>query len=240
MYYPCHTELSKIESSMSEAGFRRWRNARGQFIGWVRYSPQQTRESILLFHGNAGCAPGWIHYADGFQAAATGNFYIVEYPGYGGRPGKPSQKSILNAAEDAVRSLDTHCRLSVVGESLGTGAACYTAGKFDASVTGLLLVAPYNNMQAVAQSHMPLFPIRWMLKDKYTSDAWLRNYHGPLATVLGEKDTVIPHELGQKLFDGFAGPKKLWLQTGATHDDVHQFPKERWNEINAFWDNASK
>jgi fermentation-respiration switch protein FrsA (DUF1100 family) len=240
MYFPCRTDVSKIASSMTEAGFEKWRNAHGELIGWVRRSPERTGKSVILFHGNAGCAPGWTHYADGLQAVAKVDFYIVEYPGYGGRVGKPSQRSILNAADNAVRSVEDHCRLYVVGESLGTGPACYVAGKYDRAVAGILLVAPYNNMRAVAQSHLPLFPVRWMLKDKYTSDAWLSEYHGPLATILAENDTVVPHELGQKLFDGYLGPKKLWLEPGASHDDVHQFPTSLWNEIVAFWANSSR
>lgn len=235
MYFPCHTSLREIEAEMSKAGFQKWQNAKGDFIGWVRKAGEPAHKSVLLFHGNAGCAPGWVHYADGYQSQAKADFYILEYPGYGGRRGKPSKQSILNAADEAVHSVANHCKLFVVGESLGTGPACYVAGKFDSEVNGLLLTAPYNNMRAVARSHLPLFPIRWMLKDNYTSDLWLQNYHGPLATILAEKDSVVPHELGQKLFDDYRGPKKLWMQNNATHDDVHQFPATLWAEVIAFW-----
>lgn len=225
---------------MAEAGFQKWQNNHGEFIGWVRRPAERSGKAVVLFHGNAGCAPGWIHYADGLQAVAKVDFYIIEYPGYGGRSGRPSQPSILNAAEEAIRSLAAHCQLFVVGESLGTGPACYVAGKFDRSVTGLLLVAPYNNMQAVAQSHLPLFPIRWMLKDKYPSDDWLRTYHGPLAVVLAQNDNVVPSRLGQSLFDGYTGPKKRWLEPGASHDDVHHFCATLWKEFLDFWESQSK
>ena len=36
-----------------------------------------------MLHGNAGCAPAWFHYAEGFQTFEPVDFYILEYPGYG-------------------------------------------------------------------------------------------------------------------------------------------------------------
>jgi len=121
---------------------------------------------------------------------------------------------------------------------LGSGPACYLAGKYGAKVKGVFLVAPYNNMAAAASAHLPLFPVKWMLKDKYPSDQWLKDYHGPLAVMLGGKDEIIPSELGRRLFDGYGGPKKLWFEPAATHDDLHAGAPAAANVVMAFWNNG--
>jgi alpha-beta hydrolase superfamily lysophospholipase len=164
------------------------------------------------------------------------DFYIVEYPGYGGRKGKPTQVSILAAAEDALGNIHGNGPVFLVGESLGTGVATYLAGKHDREIARVFLVAPYDLMTAVAASHLPLFPVKWMLHDKYPSSTWLQGYHGRLAVLLAGKDTVVPRELGQNLFDGYGGLKKLWVEPGATHEDVHRPKKEVFRNVLEFWD----
>lgn len=237
LYYPCKLSIRGQQPIAARVGFRPWENVKGESIGWFR--PSQTApavRTILLLHGNAGCASGWFHYADGFQAAEPIDFYILEYPGYGGRSGKPTQLTILRAVDEAFASLRHNCGLYLIGESLGTGPACYLAGRYPAETRGLYLVAPYNNMASAAGSHLPLFPVKLMLKDKYPSDQWLRHFRGPLAVMLGGNDTVIPNQLGQSLFDGYSGPKKLWFDPTATHDDLHAKAHEAAREILEFWD----
>jgi pimeloyl-ACP methyl ester carboxylesterase len=240
IYYPCSTTFAEAEPEAAKIWFRPWLGTNGQPIGWVRSSTRgQATSAILLTHGNAGCAFGWFHFADGFQAVEPADFYILEYPGYGGRPGAPSEKSILAAADEAFNSIEQTCSVFLVGESIGTGPACYLAGKHNERIGGVFLVAPYNNLASAAQAHLPLFPVKWMLKDRYPSDEWLRNYRGPLAVLLAEKDTVVPSELGQKLYGGYEGRKKLWIEPSATHDDVNQPRAEIYREVVKFWETAS-
>jgi len=194
----------------------------------------------MLLHGNGGCALDWVHYADNFQAIEPMDFYILEYPGYGGRAGSPTQTNIIRAAEEAFKAMPEKCLLYVVGESLGTGVATWLAGKHDQNMRGVFLVAPYNNLSAVAQSHLPLFPVKLMLKDKYPSDEWIENYHGPLAIVLAEKDEVVPMRFGRELYEEYRGPKKLWIEAGATHDDVHSPRTELCKEVVEFWNENTR
>lgn len=236
LYYPCKLSINEAQPTAAKSGFKPWAKA-GELIGWFRPSQSgPATRTILLLHGNAGCASGWFHYAEGFQAAEPIDFYILEYPGYGGRSGTPTQSTILRAADEAINSIPKNCAIYVVGESLGTGPACYLAGKYSEKVKGVYLVAPYNNMAGAAGVHLPLFPVKWMLKDKYPSDRWLKDYRGPIAVMLGGNDTVIPNELGRKLFDGYMGPKKLWFVPTATHDDLHEGAPAAAKEILTYWD----
>ena len=235
MYFPCTSSHGELEGEAKKDGFGRWRHSQGRVIGWFRPSQAPAKQCVVVLHGNAGCAIDRFHYADRFQALAPMDFYVFEYPGYGGRDGSPSQSTILRAAEEALKSIPADCSVFLIGESLGTGVAAYLAGAHPDRVHGMLLIAPYNNMTAVAKKHMSLFPVRAILRDRYPADKWLAQYRGQVAVLLAEHDEVIPSELGRALFDGYDGPKKLWTEPDRGHNDLHLAPDSVWREVVAFW-----
>lgn len=236
MYFPSRGSQRELEREAAQEGFKPWRNGEGNAIGWHRAAQSAAAKwCVLVIHGNAGNATHRFHYADSFQPIAPMDFYVLEYPGYGGRGGAPSQTNILRAAEEALNCLPAEAAVFLISESLGTGAAAYLAGRHQERIRGALLIAPYNNMTAVAQKHMPLFPVRAILRDRYPADTWLATYRGPLAVLLAGRDTVIPTELGRALFDGYEGPKKLWIEPELGHNDLHMPRAGVWNEVVAFW-----
>ena len=159
----------------------------------------------------------------------------MEYPGYGARAGSPSQQSLCEAADEAILLLAKDGPVYVIGESLGTGVAAYLAGAHPEAVAGLLLIAPYHNLGDVAQHQMPVFPAKWMLWDRFPSAENLRNYHGRVAVLLAGQDTVVPNKFGRRLYDSYAGPKKLWEVPEATHNDLPNRPEAWWRELLVFW-----
>jgi uncharacterized protein len=240
MYFPCTISPADLGAKAEKAGFKTWADASGQPIGWHRAAGQPSRRCVLIFHGNAGCATDRFHYADSFQAVEPMDIFILEYPGYGGRAGSPSQAAILRAAQQALNSIPESCSVFVVGESLGTGVAAWLAGTYPERIRGVYLVAPYNKMTAVAQRHLPLFPVKAMLRDKYPAEQWLAQYRGPMAVLLAGRDEVVPTELGRQLFDGYRGPKKLWIEPEAGHNDVHRPRSNTWKEVVEFWNEHAR
>jgi len=236
MYFPCKTSQAELERDAAREGFTPWLNTEGSAIGWYRATHQPpAKRCVLVIHGNAGCAPDRFHYAYAFQAIEPMDFYLLEYPGYGGRKGKPSQGTILRAADEALKNISSGCCVFLIAESLGTGVAAYLAGAHPDRIRGVLLIAPYNKMTAVAQRHLPLFPVRAMLRDKYPASTWLARYRGPVAVLLAGRDEVVPTEFGRALFDGYAGPKKLWLEPDLGHNELHTPRDGVWEEVVAFW-----
>ena len=237
MYFPCRETLTGLQARAEANQFESWHNGRGEFIGWKRLiTNRPTAGQVLILHGNAGCALDRTPYADALQRVAPLDVYILEYPGYGCCAGSPSETSIFRAATEAISLPTLASKTYLIGESLGTGVACYLAGTSAQSVAGVLLIAPYNNMTSVAQHHMRIFPVRWMLKDKYRSDLHLKNYPGPVAFLLAGRDTVVPSRFGRRLYEGYGGPKKLWEEPGAGHDEIHDMNFNWWKEVIGFWE----
>jgi pimeloyl-ACP methyl ester carboxylesterase len=245
LYFPTTGPLTALEEAARTQHFESWTNPAGQHIGWKRRSGVSTNcAQVMILHGNAAHALAWTDFADALQKVAPLDVFILEYPGYGARPGKPSEKSIFKAAREGLSLLDPNRKIYLVGESLGTGVAAYLAGlsgKETAdihapTVAGVMLIAAYNNLAAVGQSHMYIFPVRLLLVDRYASDKHLRNYSGPVGFLIGGRDQVIPDRFGRKLYEGYRGPKRLWEDPTAGHDQLHFRELDWWKAVINFWE----
>lgn len=237
IYFPSRANDAELSRAASAQGFKAWKNSRGETIGFRSCSaPGDTRPplAVMITHGNAGMAVHRGEFASLLRAAAPDHavsVYILEYPGYGARSGRPSQHSFLAAADEAIASIPTEVPLILLGESIGTGVACATAATHPGRIKGLLLLAPFDSLAAVARHHYPLLPVSWLMRDKYPSEEWLKNYHGPVAIILAANDTIVPAELGRKLHDTYAGPKKLIIADQADHNDLlHSLPPSAWHD----------
>jgi uncharacterized protein len=203
--------------------------------GYVRpdFAGPASRGTIVVFHGNAGCAFDRTYYVDAFAARGFRTF-LYEYPGYGGRPGSPSATSIVGNARALIRSLDQagDGPIYVWGESVGSGIAALVCNDATLPVHGLALLTPWDSLTHAAASHYPFVPVSLLLWDKYDSIANLAHFEHPICVVCSTKDTILPLPLGLNLFALLAGPKKLILQEGCGHNDWPNSPQLTW------WDDA--
>jgi len=239
IYFPPVFSPDQADEVGGSQKLKRWNDPDGKPIGWQRPAPTQPAQGqVLITHGNAGCAVQCGHYADIIQQAAPLDVFIVEYPGYADRPGKPTERTLYESANEAFELLATNAPIYVVGESLGTGVAAYLAGRFPKRVAGLALLAPYNRLADVAQPHFPILPVRWFLCDRFPAEDYLRNYNGPVAFLTAGRDAVVPEKFGQRLYDSYAGPKRLWEFPQGDHGTVMIQPPETWRQISEFWQAA--
>ncbi len=236
LYLPVVRSPATVDQMARVKGMARWTNSSGQCIGMKRiYTNQPATGCVLMMYGNASSAIGCSVYADVIQQVAPLDFYVLEYPGYEDRPGAPSRESLLAAGKEALQSLGTNQPIYLVGESLGTGVASFLAGEFPEKISGLMLLSPYHRLADVAQSHYPLLPARWILQDDFWSENYLHNYHGLVGVMIDGQDEVVPATFGHRLFDGFAGPKKLWEYPHCHHVQLGESPETFWKAVTAFW-----
>lgn len=238
IYFPPHHTPHEIEQSAASQHLECWLDTSGTPIGWKRLLTNQPAQGdVLVMHGNGGCAYQCGHYADVIQAVAPMNVFLLEYPGYENRPGSPSEKSIDAAADEAIDLLPTNAPIYLVGESLGTGVASYLAGKYSNKVSGVVLLAPYNSLVAVAHERMPFLPVTLLLRDRFPSQDYLRTYHGPLAVLVSGEDKIVPEKLGLRLFDSYnGGPKFLREFPDGDHGTPMFQPPKMWQQIIQFWE----
>jgi len=236
VYFPSVFTREQVDRMAQSARLERWTNSAGQFIGLKRSSPRQPAEgTVVIMYGNGSTAIGCDHYANDIQGVGAFDVFILEYPGYEDRPGSPSQGSLFNAADEVFRTLPTNQPIYLVGESLGGGVASYLAGTYSNKIAGAVLISPFNRLTDVAQNHCPLLPVRLLLVDRFPSEEYLRHYQGKVGITVDGGDTVVPEKFGLRLYNGYAGPKKLWEFPYGGHCQIMGRPSEFWKEAVEFW-----
>jgi pimeloyl-ACP methyl ester carboxylesterase len=242
IYLPMRAPEATMGAVAADAGLRPWRDSAGTIIGWrsQHAGGEVASNRLLVFHGNAGYALMRIHFVHGFESIDNGAAWEVtlfEYPHFGARPGTLGEKSIRAAAIEAVRQMKSEDSrpLFVLGESLGSGPACAVAAQEPQAVAGIVLITPYRSLAAMAHHRFPMFPTGWILRDRWDNDRELRQVRGPVAVLLAEHDEVIPIAQGRALFDSVAGPKRLWVLPGATHNTLpYELTAAWWREVSVF------
>ena len=229
MYYPMRVSESNALALAGTDGLEPWRDDDGNIIGWRPADSNPEADILLFFHGNAGFGAQRGYMVHGFSPRMT--VYIMEYPGYGTRAGRPSEQAFYRAAAaafSALREAHPDQQIFLGGESLGSGVACHLAGRFPDKVAGLFLSTPFNHLVDVARYHYPVFPVRWLMRDRYHSAKHLAAYDGPLALLLAGRDEVVPARFGHKLADAYAGPTRIWLQEDRSHNTLDYRPGSTW------------
>jgi pimeloyl-ACP methyl ester carboxylesterase len=235
IYFPTRIPPNVIQSVAKEHGFEPWKNPAGQIIGWKTPTNRPAAGSVLIVHGNAGCALGRDYIAQPIHAAAALDVFVLEYPGYGARGGSPSETTMVAAAEEAFQMLSTNAPRYVVSESIGTGVACALARNHPADVSGMALFVPYSNLASVAQKHFPFLPAYFLLRDRFNPGDCLRSYRGPVQFVVAGSDEILGPDTGEKLCAGYGGPKRLEVIPGARHNDVSGQTASWWRKVFIFW-----
>jgi len=236
LYHPRHVPAEQVEALAKQARLERWRDASGEAIGFKRLSSSQPASGqVLILYGNGGSATGCAHYADDIQGEAALDVFILDYPGYADRTGSPTERNLYRAADQALQTLATNLPTYLLGESLGTGVAAYLAGSQPDRIAGVVLLSPFDGVANVAQDRFPFLPTRFLLIDRFSSADHLRGYCGPVAVMVDGRDNVVPERFGRRLYDGYAGPKKLWEFPKHGHIRIGEPRARFWREVLSFW-----
>ena len=145
---------------------------------------------------------------------------LAEYPGYGGRPGSPSEEALIDDALETVRRAHAQFGepIQLWGESLGSAVVAGVVAELDRPVMGIVLLTPWDRLTDVAQRHYPVLPVRWLLRDRFDSVVRLRDYRGRSAVLVAEHDQIVPAARGHRLFGSLEGAKHLWTFEGRGHN----------------------
>jgi hypothetical protein len=181
-----------------------------------------ARPAIIYFGGNAEDVGANIADFDAaFPARAV---YLVNYRGYGGSTGRPSEAALTADAEAVYDSLRArHDPISVVGRSLGSGVAVALAAR--RPLERLILITPFDSIAAVAADHFPWLPVRTLLRDRYDSLQRIGDVHSPTLVVVAEHDEVVYRARSDALIAAIAPSlRHTVMLAGATHNDVSLHP----------------
>ncbi len=190
-----------------------------QLRAWyVPPASETTGTAVLVLPGNAGNrsfrAPLARVLADHGLAVL-----LVDYRGYAGNPGQPSEAGLVADAEAAHAYLsgrDNVERIVVFGESLGAAVAVGLAK--DTKVHGVVLRSPFTSLADVGRVHYPFLPVRLLLRDRFDVLEAVGDLQAPVVVVAGEADTIIPPEQSRAVAE--AAGAELIMVPSADHNDA--------------------
>ena len=191
--------------------------------GW--FVPGRDETTLVWFHGNAGNIAHRVDNVAELHAKLGVSVFIFDYRGYGKSEGEVSEHGTYLDAEAAlvyVRSRDgvAEDRLVLFGRSLGCAVAVETATRSE--VYAVVLESPFTSLRAMARRHYPLLsPISLLIKTKYDCLAKIADIDAPLMVLHGDRDEVVPYEMGREIFEAANPPKRFYAIEGAGHNDTY-------------------
>ena len=200
--------------------------------GWFHLK-NSNKKTILFLHGNAGNLDNRIDKLN-FLGNMDINFLIISWRGYSGNPGNPSETGLYKDALGGIEWLNkkgiSNDRIILYGESLGTAIATEVAQ--NENFAGIILEAPFTSMVDMGQKIYPIFPVKFLLKDKYESKNKIKNIKSPILVLHGRKDKIVPFYMGEKIFEMANSPKFKYFTD--LDDHMMNFDEKLVNEIDLF------
>lgn len=189
---------------------------------WYVPAPRAScRPTVLVAGGNAGHRGFRAPLIQALGAAGFG-VLLMDYRGYGGNPGAPSEQGLAADIRAAHRFLTVDQaipagELVYFGESLGAAVVTELAAEYPPAA--LVLRSPFRDLAAVAQEHFPFLPVRWLLRDRFPVADTVAGLRVPTLVIYGTADTVVPPEQSRAVADGAGGPVETLVVPGADHND---------------------
>jgi len=214
IYYPVR------ESTAPDASPMRFVVGGADIKVWTVLRPGPS--ALIYFGGNAedvGASIG--RFAD---LLPEHSLYFVNYRGYGGSTGEPTERALAGDAIALYDHLRTrHAEIHVLGRSLGSGVAVQLASERE--VSRLALVTPFDSLVDVAAAHFPWMPVGLLMRDRYDSVGRAPLVASESLVVIAEADEIIPRARSDALVSAFRENPRVVILEGARHNEIDLDPR---------------
>jgi pimeloyl-ACP methyl ester carboxylesterase len=229
IYYPDASAVPPASDVIAGARDVTLRTSDGLELGaWFLPAPARHRPpddmAVLFAPGNGGNRRGRADFAVALRQRGFA-VLLMDYRGYGGNPGSPSESGVAADALAAVAALEELGyppeRTIYFGESLGTGVVATL--QRERPPAGIVLRSPFTELADVGSHHYPWLPVRLLLRDAFPVLELVRSSEVPTTVVYGDRDSVVPTELSARVASGTASLFEEVVLKGADHNDGVMF-----------------
>ena len=183
-----------------------------------------TGMAVLVAPGNGGNRAGRAGFADELTSRGLA-VLLMDYRGYGGNPGRPSEDGLAADADAAVVALEElgypPRRTVYFGESLGSGVVAALQRRHPPA--GVVLRSPFTELADVGAHHYPWLPVRALLRDRFPVMEHLTASDVPITVIYGDRDSVVPTVLSARVADHAPSLAERVVIPGADHNDPVMF-----------------
>ena len=186
--------------------------------------PDDEPVVVIGFGGNAWNASVLAAYLH--QIYPKADAVAFHYRGYGPSEGRPSAAALLADAAviyDFVATQADASAIVAVGISIGSGVAAHLAKQ--RPLDGLILVSPFDSLEALGREHYWWLPVRWLLRHRMDVANDLRGTNVPTAVIAGERDDIVPPRRTEPVRRAIRNLVLDRTVAGAGHNDLFQRPE---------------
>jgi fermentation-respiration switch protein FrsA (DUF1100 family) len=180
--------------------------------------------AVLVAPGNGGNRIGRLGLANELRSRGLA-VLLMDYRGYGGNPGSPSEDGLARDAMAAAVALEELGypaeRTIYFGESLGTGVVAALQSR--RTPAGVVLRSPFPALADVGAHHYPWLPVRLLLKDEFPVTRHLSDTSVSVTVIYGDADSVVPTTLSAEVADRTPSLDERLVIPGADHNDEVMF-----------------
>lgn len=227
IYFPTRTSRTAPTPAVSGAAAVEeiWLDASdGVRVHGIYAGREGAFADLLFFHGNAGNLYDRLDNVAGLLQSGF-NVFILDYRGYGKSDGVPSEEGLYRDGEAAYAYLTATrgvapSRIVLFGRSLGTTVAIELGTRH--AVGALIVESGFTSAPEVGRLHYGWLPglVMRAMTHEFDSLSKVRRLRAPALYVHGGMDTIIPTEMGRRLFEASSEPKEWYEIPGAGHNDT--------------------
>lgn len=184
------------------------------------YVPPRAGGPVLVWsHGNAGNIDSRRSVLLALAGRGLG-VLAYDYRGYGRSEGSPSEAGVYLDATAAYDDLVTRgadpAAIVCFGESLGGAVSIELATR--RRCRAVIAVSTFTRLADLARRHYGLLGV--LAGGRFDSVARLPRVSAPVLIAHGDRDEIVPFEMGERLFAAASGPRRFVRLAGAGHNDV--------------------
>jgi uncharacterized protein len=156
----------------------------------------------------------------------------IDYRGFGKSTGESPSEQL--SYEDAQAAWDYLVKAApgreryIVGHSLG-GAIAVELALRRPEASGVVLEATFTSIRDMVQyTAWRMLPVGLILTQEFDTIAKIPKIRPPLIVVHGTSDTVVPFEMGERLFAAAPGPKRFIRVEGGNHHNLSSVANDQY------------
>lgn len=173
---------------------------------------------VVVLPGNAGNRAGRAPLARDLGALGL-SVLLIDYRGYGGNPGSPTEDGLVADARAAMTWVEDRAGIEHVvlfGESLGAAVALAAAA--DRPPAALVLRSPFTSVVDVARAHYGPVPAA-LVRDRFPSVQRISEVDVPVLVLATEADEVVPFEQSRRVAEAGGDDVELVRLPATGHND---------------------
>jgi len=196
-------------------------------LGYRLYCQGYRSPLIVYFHGNGEIAADHDETAELYARIGL-SLLVIDYRGYGWSTGQANVSTLLADMTPVYKALPgllqhhqiANAPLFLMGRSLGSACAIHLAHEHRDSFHGLIIESGFTELLKLSIVPSALGKVTEPINNVQK----MRDIQLPLLVIHGEKDTLIPVDHGQALFDASpAAVKRIIRIEAAGHNDLLRY-----------------